>query len=132
MSINLAYQIFSIGSLWHPFSFSFSVGSFFLLRITLNPNCVLKSQDNLHLFSTSPSFRMEDLGIDISTLYPNHQIWYLSIEKTLRKNSLRISWKYVYQSFAYDPYCFLFQFHCNFIVISFSILDKRLWTNSRN
>ena len=89
-----AHQNFNIWSFWYPL-FYFRIGSFFLLKITLNPNYGLKNQDNLHLFSTSPSFRIEDLGIGISVLYPNHLIWYLLIETPFRQNSLRISPKYL-------------------------------------
>ena len=67
-----------------PFFIIFPSGQFLLSRIILNPNYELKNQENLHLFSTSPSFRIKDLGFGISTLYPDHQIWNLSSETPLK------------------------------------------------
>ena len=53
-------------------SFSFPVRRIFLPRNTLNSNHGLNDLDNLHLFSISPSFKIQGLGTDITALYLNY------------------------------------------------------------
>ena len=74
----------------------------FLPQNTLNSNHGLNYLDNLYLFSISHSFRIQGIGTGITpftlTTFPeldSHLIWYVSIETLLRKNSLRILWKYL-------------------------------------
>ena len=119
--LTLINQYFSNWSLWYSFSLSFPAGSFFQPRNTLSLN-----HGSIYSFwqpsfvQWLPSFRIQGLEcislLHTSTTFPelnNDQIWYLPVETLLRKNSLRISRKYLQCNFPAGSLCFLLQFYCN-------------------
>ena len=73
--------------------------------------------DNSHLFSSSPSFRIQGLGIGFSSLYPttspelkNHKIWYMSIETKTHLENYKNAYSRVFLKATVVFFC---KFRCN-------------------
>ena len=112
------HLIFLTSFLIHfPYSSSNAVSS-----NKLNPNHGLNYIDNLHLFSISPSSRIQGLGVRITALC-NHQIWYLFIETPL---TLRPRKTYIYIFRALFGFCNFEATSCGFWKLGVSSFSSTL------